>query len=69
MLRLVEKAIEDFWKLSPSGAPTDFIGPRVLLIIFDLNYSKKMFDEISVVNFREIYKLDEDENDRENEEN
>ena len=68
MLRLLEKAVEDFWKLSPSGAPADFIGPRVLLIIFDLNYAKKMRDEISVVNFKEIFKLDEDANERENEE-
>ena len=36
-LKSLEKAVADFWKLSPSGPPEDFIGPRVLLIIFDLN--------------------------------
>ena len=69
MLRSIEKAIEDFWKLSPSGSPKDFIGPRVLLIIFDLNYAKKMWDRSSMIKFEEMYKLDEDENDRPNEEN
>ena len=66
ILREIENAITSFWKLSPSGPPKDFIGPRVLLIIFDLNYAKKMWDGTSAVNFNKMYKVDEDENTREN---
>ena len=69
MLREIESAIRNFWKLSPTGPPEDFIGPRVLLIIFDLNYAKKMWDGISAVDFNKMYKIDEDENTRENEGN
>ena len=67
MLREIESAIRNFWKLSPTGPPEDFVGPRVLLIIFDLNYAKKMWDGISAVDFNKMYKVDEDENTRENE--
>ena len=69
MLREIESAIRNFWKLSPTGPPEDFVGPRVLLIIFDLNYAKKMWDGISAVDFNKMYKVEEDANTRENEEN
>lgn len=68
LLKSIEKVVDDLWKLSPSGPPTDFIGPRVLLIMFDLNYAKKMWDGISAIDFKKIYKTDEDINSRENEE-
>ena len=66
-LRDIESAIRNFWNLSPTGPPKDFIGPRVLLVIFDLNYAKKMWDGTSAVNFNKMYKIEEDENTRENE--
>ena len=68
ILREIESAIRNFWKLSPSGPPKDFIGPRILLIIFDLNYAKKMWDGITAIDFNKMYKVDEDENTRENDE-
>ena len=66
MLREIESAIRNFWKLCPGGPPEDFVWPRVLLIIFDLNYAKKMWDGISAIDFNKMYKIDEDENTREN---
>ena len=67
ILREIESAIRNFWKLSPTGPPEDFVGPRVLLIIFDLNYAKKMWDGTTAVDFNKMYKIEEDENTRENE--
>ena len=67
ILRDIEAAIKNFWNLSPTGPPEDFIGPRILLIIFDLNYAKKMWDGTSAVDFNKMYKIEEDENTRENE--
>ena len=66
ILREIEAAIRNFWSLSPTGPPKDFVGPRILLIIFDLNYAKKMWDGTSAVNFNKMYKTEEDENTREN---
>ena len=66
ILREIESAIRNFWKLSPTGPPDDFVGPRILLIIFDLNYAKKMWDGTSAVDFNKMYKIEEDENTREN---
>ena len=58
-----------FWRLSKSGPPKDHITPRLLLLIFDLNYVKKIWDGNHVLKFDDIfqtqkYRLDRvDEND------
>ena len=45
-------------KLGPDGTPPDHIIPvRLLFILFDLNYTKKMKEGLSPLNFREIFKI------------
>ena len=64
-LEKIENAIKKYWKLSPTGRPPDEIIPvRVLFILFDLNYTKKMKEGLTPLNFKEIFKITE--NSREN---
>jgi hypothetical protein len=68
-LRSIERAVELFWRLSPTGGPpANFIRPRLQLIIFDLNYVKKLYDGKTVLNFNEIFKTQVSNNSRPNEE-
>lgn len=56
-LNPIEKAVSKFWELSPTGKPpADFIEPRILFILFDLNYTKKMKIGKSPLDFNEIFK-------------
>ena len=55
LLRDVEKAVNTFWKLSKMGPPKDHIPPRLLLIILDLNYVKKLKDGNHVLDFDKIF--------------
>ena len=66
-LQPIVNAISKFWKLSPAGKPPkDFIEPRILFILFDLNYVKKMKDGRSPLDFDEIFKISTTGNTREN---
>jgi hypothetical protein len=67
-LRDVEKAVEVFWRLSKNGPPEDHIPPRLLLIIFDLNYVKKLKDGNHVLDFDSIFKTEKYKVDRVDEE-
>ena len=67
-LRAIERAVELFWRLSPTGGPPkDFIGPRLQFIIIDLNNVKKLYDRKTVLNFDEIFKTPVSSNSRSNE--
>ena len=64
-LEKIENAVQKFWKLSPTGRPPEeFIPIRILFILFDLNYTKKMKEGLTPLNFNEIFKIRE--NTREN---
>ena len=68
-LKSIERAVELFWRLSPTGGPpANFIRPRLQLIIFDLNYVKKLYDGKTVLNFNEIFKTQVSNNSRPNDE-
>ena len=57
-LEKIERALDSFWKLGPTGRPPESVVPvRLLFIIFDLNYTKKMRDGLSPLNFEEIFKI------------
>ena len=57
-LEKIESAIQKYWKLSPTGRPPDEIFPvRILFILFDLNYTKKMKEGLTPLNFNEIFKI------------
>ena len=59
-LEKIENAIQKFWKLSPTGRPPEeFIPVRILFILFDLNYTKKMKEGLTPLNFNEIFKIRE----------
>ena len=64
-LRDVEKAVKNFWRLSKYGPPNDHIPPRLLLIILDLNYVKKLKDGNHVLDFDDIFETDKYRVDRE----
>ena len=64
-LRDVEKAVKNFWRLSKYGPPNDLIPPRLLLIILDLNYVKKLKDGNHVLDFDEIFETEKYRVDRE----
>jgi hypothetical protein len=67
-LKSIERAVELYWRLSPTGGPPEnFIGPRLQLIILDLNFVKKLYDRKSVLGFDEIYKTPVSNNYRPNE--
>ena len=57
-LREVEKAVNDFWKLSKKGPPKDHIPPRLLLIILDLNYVKKLKEGNHVLDFDAVFETE-----------
>ena len=64
-LEKIENAIQKFWKLSPTGRPPEEFTPvRILFILFDLNYTKKIKEGLTPLNFNEIFKIRE--NTREN---
>ena len=67
-LRDVEKAVKSFWRLSKYGPPQDHIPPRLLLIILDLNYVKKLKDGNHVLDFDEIFETEKYRTDRIDEE-
>ena len=54
-LREIESAVERFWRLSKSGPPKDHVTPRLLLLIIDLNYVKKIWDGNHVLDFDDIF--------------
>ena len=57
-LNKIERALRKYWKLGPTGVPPDYIIPvRLLFILFDLNYTKKMKEGLSPLNFNEIFKV------------
>ena len=57
-LEKIERALRKYWKLGPTGEPPDHIIPvRLLFILFDLNYTKKMKEGLSPLNFNEIFKI------------
>ena len=57
-LEKIQRALDSFWKLGPTGKPPEKVIPvRLLFIIFDLNYTKKMRDGLSPLNFEEIFKI------------
>ena len=59
-LEKIENALTKYWKMGPTGTPPDRIVPvRILFILFDLNYTKKMKDGLSPLNFKEIFKIAE----------
>ena len=64
-LRDIEKAVNTFWKLSKSGPPKDHIPPRLLLIILDLNYVKKLKDGNHVLEFDKIFETSKYKTERE----
>ena len=64
-MRDVEKAVKNFWRLSKYGPPNDHIPPRLLLIILDLNYVKKLKDGNHVLDFDDIFETDKYRVDRE----
>ena len=64
-LEKIENALVKYWKLGPNGCPPDNIIPvRILFILIDLNYTKKMKEGLTSLNFKEIFKVPE--NSREN---
>ena len=64
-LEKIENALIKYWKLGPTGQSPDGIVPvRILFILFDLNYTKKMKEGLTPLNFKEIFKISE--NSREN---
>ena len=64
-LEKIENALIKYWKLGLTGRPPDGIIPvRILFILFDLNYTKKMKEGLTSLNFKEIFKVTE--NSREN---
>jgi hypothetical protein len=68
-LKSIERAVELYWRLSPTGGPPkNFIRPRLQLIILDLNYVKKLYDGKSILSFNEIFKTPVSNNYRPNEE-
>ena len=57
-LQKIERALENYWRLGQTGRPPEHITPvRVLFILFDLNYAKKMQDGLNPLNFDEIFKI------------
>ena len=64
-LRDIEKAVNTFWKLCKSGPPKDHISPRLLLIILDLNYVKKLKDGNHVLEFDKIFETNKYKTERE----
>ena len=64
-LRDIERAVNSFWKLSKSGPPKDHIPPRLLLIILDLNYVKKLKDGSHVLEFDKIFETSKYKTERE----
>jgi hypothetical protein len=66
-LQPIENAVAKFWELSPTKKPPkSFIEPRLLFILFDLNYVKKMRDGISPLDFDEMFKTSTMKNPRDN---
>jgi hypothetical protein len=66
-LQSIERAVTKFWELSPTKKPPkSVVEPRILFILFDLNYVKKMKDGKSPLDFDEMFKTSTVKNLREN---